>query len=168
MRALTALLTAAWLLLVAASASAQSTVFLVRHAERADAAAGVPAPKGADPDLSSEGRARADSLAALLKDAGITAIFVTEYKRTKQTAAPLAASLRVTPTTVPASDAAGLARALGAASGNVLVVGHSNTLPDAIKALGITAPVTIADAEFDNLFVVVRGATPTLVRLRYR
>ena len=43
-----------------------------------------------DPDLSDAGRARAESLANVLKDAGITAIYATELKRTQQTAAPLA------------------------------------------------------------------------------
>ncbi len=57
---------------------------------------------------------------------------------------------------------------LKASSGSVLVVGHSNTVPDVISALGVTTPVTIDDAEFDNLFIVVTGTSPRLVRLRYK
>jgi hypothetical protein len=51
----------------------------------------------------------------------------------------------------------------------VLVVGHSNTVPDLLKRLGVKTAVSIGDAEYDNLFVVVRAATgePTLIRLRY-
>jgi len=55
-----------------------------------------------------------------------------------------------------------------AATGNVLVVGHSNTLPGVIKALGITEPVSIAEEDYDNLFVVIRGEKPSLLRLHYR
>ena len=55
------------------------------------------------------------------------------------------------------------------AAGNVLVIGHSNTVPDLLKRLGVKQAITIADSEYDNLFVVVRHGTgePTLIRLRY-
>lgn len=148
-------------------ASAQST-FFVRHAERADSVPGKSPSMGSDPDLSDAGRARAASLAAMLKDAGITAIYVTEYKRTQQTAAPLATSLGVTPTVIKADDTAALVSALNANSGNALVVGHSNTIAAAIKALGVPTGVTIGDDEFDNLFIVSAGSPATLVRLHYR
>src|SRR6185437_4091132 len=62
-------------------AAAQDAIFVVRHAERADASADSP--------LSPEGEARAARLAALLKDAGITRIYTTDRKRTIQTGAPL-------------------------------------------------------------------------------
>ena len=74
-------------------AAAQHTVFLVRHAERADTTPGAARRWPTDPDLSDAGRARAESLAAALKDAKITAIYTTEFKRTQQTAAPLAKAL---------------------------------------------------------------------------
>jgi broad specificity phosphatase PhoE len=153
------------LLFFPSAALAQSTVFVVRHAERADA--GMPAAAGADPDLSDAGRGRAESLAEMLKDARIAQIFVTEFKRTRQTAAPLAKRLAIEPAVVPSKDSTGLAERVKAASGNVLVVGHSNTLPEILKALGVEG-VAIGDSEFDNLFVVTRGASPSLVRLRYR
>ena len=147
---------------------AQSTVFLVRHAERADMAAGGPAMMAADPQLSDAGHARAAALAHVLKDAGITAIFVTEYKRTQQTAAPLATALGIEPVTVHAKDTAALIAQVNGTGGSVLVVGHSNTVPDVIKALGITAPVVIDDAEFDRLFIVTSRPSPQLIQLRYR
>ena len=62
-------------------------MFLVRHAERADAGMAAAKMAGRDPDLSDAGKARANALAAMLKDARITAIFTTEYKRTRQTGA---------------------------------------------------------------------------------
>ena len=146
----------------------QGVVFLVRHAERADAGMAAAKVPGADPELSDAGKARAASLAALLKDAKITAIFTTEYKRTRDTAQPLAAATGITAAAVDSKDAAGLIDKVKASPGNVLVVGHSNTLPEVIKALGIGEPVSLADDQFDNLFVVVRGARPALLRLHYR
>jgi broad specificity phosphatase PhoE len=152
------------LLLLPAVALAQPVVFVVRHAERADAGM---AAATKDPDLSEIGRARAQSLAALLKDARVTGIYVSEFKRTRQTAEPLAALNKIEPVVLGEKDLAQLAARLKA-GGNVLIVGHSNTVPAILKALGVTEPVTIGDAEFDNLFVVTGGAAPSLVRLRYR
>jgi broad specificity phosphatase PhoE len=156
------------LLCGAIHAAAQPAVFIVRHAERADTAGGAPATMGADPDLSDAGRARAQSLGDALKDAGITAIFTTEFKRTQQTAAPLARALGLTVVIISSKDAAGLAAKVRARTGNVLVVGHSNTVPDLVKTLGISTPVTIDESVFDNLFIVLRGRKPTLLRLHYR
>jgi phosphohistidine phosphatase SixA len=156
------------LLIGATGAAAQSTIFLVRHAERADGGAQKGMMGGDDPDLSAAGRARAQSLARMLKDAGITAIYTTEYKRTKQTAEPLAKVLGIEPTAIPSKDATSLGQKLKTVTGNVLVVGHSNSVPGIIKDLGVGDSIAIADDEYDNLFVVVRGSTPTLVRLRYR
>jgi len=149
----------------ATTAAAQTTIFLVRHAERADAGGGGMA---SDPALSAAGRARAASLATVLKDTKLTAVFATEFKRTRQTAAPTAKAQQLTVSTVPADKTASLVERLKSASGPVLVVGHSNTLPEIIAALGVTPPVTVADTEFDNLFIVMTGAQPRLVRVRYK
>ncbi len=155
-------------MLLATEVGAQPTVFLVRHAERADTAPGATPTMGADPDLSEAGRARAESLATLLKDAGITAIFVTEFKRTQQTAAPLANALGLTVKIVTSKDTAALVKQVKSSKGNVLVVGHSNSVPDVITGLGVKTPVTIGDNDFDNLFLVNRGTRPSLLRLHYK
>src|SRR5206468_9114794 len=84
-------------LLLAACATAAPVVFIVRHAEKASSG-------GKDPDLSVEGQRRADALARILKDSEITSVFVTEFKRTQETAAPTAKAAGVTATTVPAND----------------------------------------------------------------
>jgi broad specificity phosphatase PhoE len=153
-------LVASLLLFVTISgASAQATIFIVRHAEKADATK--------DPDLSPAGRARAETLAKVLKDANITAIYVTEFKRTHETAAPLAHALGIEVTMVPAATTADLATKLKSASGNVLVVGHGNTIPDLMKALGIAAPLNLTDADYDNLFIVVLEEKPRLLRLHF-
>src|SRR2546430_15325604 len=99
--------------------SAQPVVVIVRHAEKA-------ANGGNDPDLSSAGRARAETLARILKDSGITAIFTSEFKRTQKTAAPTATSTHVTPTMVAAKDTAALVVRLHQVNGNALVVGHGD------------------------------------------
>jgi broad specificity phosphatase PhoE len=162
----------ALLLLSAASAAAQQTVFLVRHAERADAAsagAARMATRDADPPLSAAGRERAARLASMLRSAGITAIFSTEFRRTRETAAPLAGRLKLAPVAVPSGDTAALVERVQQVKGNVLVVGHSNTIPDLLKRLGIKDEIAIPDAEYDNLFIIVRPVTgePTLIRLRF-
>jgi broad specificity phosphatase PhoE len=162
------LVLSAFLLFLAVPAAAQPLVFVVRHAERADSGTGGATTMATDPDLSDAGRARAESLAAALKDAKITAIFVTPYKRTRQTAEPLARALGVQPTEIDAKDMGSLIEKVKAASGNVLVVGHSNTVPDVLSKLGVDDAPKLADADYDNLFVVIRGAKPSLLRLHFR
>jgi broad specificity phosphatase PhoE len=139
-------------------------IFLVRHAERAATSGRVPPDTG----LSAEGKTRADHLGQQLKDAGITAIFITEYKRTQQTAAPLAHSLGIQPEIISAGDLRSLMAKIKNETGNVLVVGHSNTLPQIINALGVHARVVISEGDYDNLFIVVPDRKPELIHLHYR
>src|SRR6266566_3633394 len=141
-------------------ASAQPVVVIVRHAEKA-------ANGGNDPDLSSAGRARAEALARILKDSGITAIFSIEFKRTQETAAPTATSTHVTPTVVAAKDTAALVARLHQLNGNALVVAHGDTIPNIIKALGINSPVNVPDADYSELLIVILGDKPQLFRLHY-
>ncbi len=149
------------LLFVSASiASAEPVIVIVRHAEKA-------ANGGNDPDLSSAGRARADALARILKDAGITAIFTSEFKRTQETAAPTATSTHVAPTVVTAKDTAGLVAKLHQLNGNALVVGHGNTIPNIIRALGIENSINIPGADYSELLIVTLGDKPQLFRLHY-
>ena len=141
-------------------ASAQPVVVIVRHAEKA-------ANGGSDPDLSSAGRARADELARILKDSGITAIFTSEFKRTQETAAPTATATHVTPTVVAAKDTAALVARLHQLNDNALVVGHGDTIPNIIKALGINIPIDIPDPDYSELLIVILGDKPQLFRLHY-
>jgi len=143
-------------------AFAQKLVFVVRHAERADA--GMQAQT--DPPLSVAGEVRAQKLAATLAEAGVKDIFATELKRTQDTAKPLALKTGVAVEQVASKDTALLiARIKSRPNDVVLVVGHSNTLPAILKAL-VGVDVAIADNEYDNLFVVV-PATGTMTRIRY-
>jgi broad specificity phosphatase PhoE len=141
-------------------ASAQPVVVIVRHGEKATNG-------GSDPDLSSAGRARADALARILKDSGITAIFTSEFKRTQETATPIATSISVAPTVVAAKDTARLIAKLHQLNGNALVVAHGDTIPNIIKALGINSPINIPDADYSELLIVTLGDKPQLFRLHY-
>ncbi|MEY2606825.1 MAG: hypothetical protein QOH31_4658 [Verrucomicrobiota bacterium] len=138
----------------------QPTVFIVRHAEKAETA-------GQDPELSQAGHARAEALAKVLKDANITTIYTTEFKRTQETAAPLAKILGITVVSVPAKDTATLTAKLHSTHGNILVVGHGDTIPDLLKALGMSAPINIAPNQYDDLFIVVLDGTPRFIHLHY-
>jgi len=149
-----------------AAAQAQKLVFVVRHAERADT--GMSQMKGpADPPLSARGEARAAKLAEMLRESGVSAIYVTEFRRTRDTAGPLAKKLQLAIHQNPSGDTGALVRKLRGAHANdiVLVVGHSNTVPEIIKALG-GPPVKIAENDYDNLFIVV-PATGTTTTIRF-
>ena len=149
---------------------AQKLVIVVRHAERADggAGAGTGTMTGqTDPPLSAAGTVRAQTLVKTLGDAGITAIYTTEYVRTQDTVKPLAAKLGLTPQTMPARDTAALAAKLKSAHAAdvVLVAGHSNTVPAIIKAFG-GPDVTVADDQYDTIFIVV-PSTGVMTKIRY-
>ena len=148
------------LLLASGRLNATPVVFVVRHAEKL----AVP---GNDPDLSPAGQKRAEALARMLKDAEVTAIFTTQFKRTWETAAPLANATDVAPTTVPANDLSGLTQKLREAKGNVLVVGHGDTIPQLLKMLGIEKPIAIPDNDYGELFVVSMTDKAQLLHLHY-
>ena len=147
-------------LLLVTYANAAPVVFIVRHAEKASSG-------GKDPDLSVEGQKRADALAHILKDSQIASVFVTELKRTQETAAPTASAAHVTPTVIQANDVGALVQKLRALNGNALVVGHGNTIPELLKGLGITTPVNIPEDDYTEIFAVLVGDAPQLLRLHY-
>ena len=154
------------LLLVPALVEAQKLVILVRHAERADG--GGMGPKAQDdPPLSAAGEARAARLATMLADSGVRGIFVTKYRRTQDSGKPLATKLGLTVQAVPGDDVNALLARLKKdyADDVVLVVGHSNTIPTIIKALG--GPVVeIPDSEYDIIFFLAPAAK-AFTRIRY-
>lgn len=131
-------------------------IFVVRHTEReAD---------GEDPPLVAAGEARALALAESLRDAGITRIVTTQWRRTRDTAAPLAKLLRITPEVIPVLD--GKARenveAVAAAvrqykDETVLIVGHI-TVTGVIAALGGPRLPTICESVFSDLFLFAPAA----------
>lgn len=138
---------------------------LVRHAEKAG-----DDPK--DPVLSGAGVARAERLAASLADEPVVAAYATKYRRTQLTAAPTSMSHRLELRTYDASlPAAEFARRLREAhpDGTVLVVGHSNTVPELAGALCACTVEAMGEDEFDRWIEV--GIDPagrvSLVQRRY-
>ena len=131
-------------------------VFFVRHTEREQ--------EGEDPPLTRAGEARAQALAAALRDAGVTAIITTQWKRTRDTAKPLATLLRITPEVVPVYEGKSTENSLAVADAVrrrrdevVLVVGHI-TVTGVIAALGGPRLPTICDNVFSDLFMFAPSA----------
>lgn len=154
-------------LLLPLGAHAQQTVILVRHAELQGTAMAEPR----ELPLSDEGKARAQKLANLLAEAGVAAIYVTDFQRTNQTGQPLSYKIDRPLTVVPKGDPRELVARLRKehAGETVLVVGHTDTLPGLIKALGHPAEIKIDAQDYGNLFIVSPKAdgAPAFVRLRY-
>lgn len=159
------------LLLVAAvrqQPATSTTIVLVRHAEKA-------AEGGSDPVLSPQGVERSRALALALRDAGVSAIVTTELKRTQLTAAPLAADRHLTPEIVRAGGAVpaharAVAQAVRRHAGQVvLVVGHSNTIPAIIGALGGPKLPDLCDSEYGSVFIMTlpTAGEARLIRARY-
>jgi broad specificity phosphatase PhoE len=149
---------------------ATTTMIFVRHAEKAL----IPVD---DPGLSPEGQARAEELARQLVDAdvvaGIDAIYSTDTRRTRETAVPVAEALGLdirTYTNQEDDEPVVDAMVRDNKGKIILVVGHSNTLPTMIAALGASKKVPpIAEMEYDNLYLISIpwfGKTKT-IRLRY-
>jgi broad specificity phosphatase PhoE len=154
-----------------AQAADEPTVVLVtRHAERAQE-------PGPDPALDATGTRRAQALAAALQDAGVSTAIVTQYKRTRLTAAPLAEQQKIPVVERPVTSgqvdayAAALAQEIRAShqGRTVLVVGHSNTVPAIVAALSGKQIGAIPDERYGDVYVVTmpRGSgAPRLLRMR--
>lgn len=123
-------------------------VYLVRHAERAEDGTN-------DPPISEAGQARARLLAEMLKDAGVTHIHSTDYERTRQTGRPLSDASGIEMTSYDPRDLDGFAAHLRATPGRHLVLGHSNTTPALVQALGGSPGEPIDEFEYDRLYIVV-------------
>lgn len=148
--------------------SAPTVVILVRHGEKAAAPAN-------DPVLDSIGTRRAAMLVDVVRDAHVGAVYVTPLARTRLTAEPVARALGVAPIVVGLSGGTAahvrtvadrvLAEQRGRAT---LVVGHSNTVPLIVRALGGSAPEQLDDHEYDNLFIVTIPVSGPVVTVRAR
>lgn len=102
-----------------------------------------------------------------MRDAELTAIYATEFKRTGETAEPAARAAYVEVTVVRAAETDALISCLRQGKGNALIVAHSNTIPAIIKGLGIDRDISIDEKDYDNLFIVLSGPQPQLLRLHY-
>jgi phosphohistidine phosphatase SixA len=146
-----------------------SLVVAVRHAEK-DLTPGTP-----DPGLTEAGQARARALSDALAGAHVGAVVVSPTRRARDTAAPIAERSKVAPHAVPLeggleTHVAALVKAVRAEAGKtVLVVGHSNTVPALLRALGVDAGGDLAENAYGDLFLVTLCETgpPRLVRATF-
>ncbi len=154
--ALLALCVTAW----PVTAVAQEAVFLIRHAEKAD---------GEDPMITEAGRARALRWAGMVADAGIDKVFTSTARRTMETGALIADALGVDTEALDPRDTAGLIDLLSFdhEEDRVLVVGHTETIPDILTYLGATDPVEMPLDDFARMFVVFpNDGEPVVLDLR--
>ncbi|TMP39664.1 SixA phosphatase family protein [Pseudoalteromonas rubra] len=119
-------------------------IVLLRHAEKMT---------GPDPELTEQGHHRAHRLTALLTPYKPTALFSTNYNRTKQTLAPLSDATSLSVTEYDPRKLAGFAEQLKGYTGTLVVAGHSNTTPELVKHLSGQA-VSISEKEFHKVFIV--------------
>jgi phosphohistidine phosphatase SixA len=128
-----------------------SYYYVVRHAEKAATPADNPA-------LTAAGQQRAIALCDTLRTKNVKRIFVSQYLRTQQTAQPTASFLQINPTQYNASQPVDslVAKLRAVAGQNVLVVGHSNTVPGIILKLTGSSISPIPENDFDNFFIIKR------------
>ena len=135
------------------SAQGNKTIVLVRHAEKA---ASTEMDKTGDVDLSAEGRERAERLAQAIKKYKPHEIFSTDYKRTRQTAEPIA-KLRGKEIQIydPQKQADLIPKILASTTDHYLIVGHSNTIPALANLLAKKDIFKqLQDAEYGVIWVI--------------
>jgi broad specificity phosphatase PhoE len=131
----------------------ETTVYLIRHAEKASET-------DPDPDLSARGRARAESLAVQLRDSGVNMIITSHLKRTIQTAAPLAELRHIRPKIIPieSSVETHVRRIVDEIKSHkgatILVVGHNNTVSKILEQIGGGKIGDLCTDEYANLIIV--------------
>ncbi|HEX8142852.1 MAG TPA: phosphoglycerate mutase family protein [Pyrinomonadaceae bacterium] len=140
-----------------ANGTAPTIVIMVRHGDRNTPTRVNP---DTNPHLNTAGKDRALILSGVLSRANVKAVYTSNTFRSKETAEPLATKLRLSPTVIDEVSKVDEALKLkndilsNNAGKTVLVVGHTDTIPELIRQLGGENMPDIDDKEFDNLFVV--------------
>jgi phosphohistidine phosphatase SixA len=133
----------------AAQGKSATATYVMRH---------LHTPAGqADPELTPEGQAAAEALVGWFRGKKLAAIYVSPFKRTQATAAPLAASRGLTVETYDPRDTPALLARVRAEGGPVLVIGHSNTVPEIVAGLGGDRPAPLAHEDFGDVWTVTGG-----------
>jgi broad specificity phosphatase PhoE len=128
---------------------APQTIYVVRHFDT---------PEGVkDARLTPVGEARSRGLVRWFEGKQLKAIYVTPFARTRATAAPLAAAQALKPIDYDWTDAARLVAAVRGQPGDVLIVGHSNTVPEIVERFGGTRPAPLVHADFGDLWIIRDG-----------
>lgn len=141
-----------------------TTFILIRHAEKAD--------NSKDPDLSPDGISRSLKLVTMLKEQKVSAVLSTNFKRTRNTVAPLASERGLTIETYESLKVPQLEELVSKhKGGTVVIVGHSNTIPAIATMLsGDTSFKQFDDADYGNLIVIsvqTIGTNASVLRLRF-
>lgn len=144
-----AFLLALLLILLSGLSEAQTTIYLVRHAEK------ISTKDVKDPDLTQIGQFRALNIAKQLSKVGITDVYSTNYKRTMQTAKPLADHLKVAIKHYDPSKLKEFSQQIKSIQGNILIVGHSNTTPQLTSLISGKEVAPLSEHDFDNLYQVI-------------
>lgn len=141
-------------------ASAQDTrpgIYVMRH---------LNTPAGErDPDLTPEGRRAAAFLPTLFEGVPLRAIYVSDFRRTRQTAAALAAAYDLVPIVYDPADTPGLIARARAGPLPALILGHSNTVPEIVEQLGGSRPAPLAHEDFGDIWLVASDGTATHGRI---
>ncbi len=139
-----------------------ATIYFVRHAEKVTSDL-----KDKDPALTIQGQKRANNLAWLLQHANIEVIYSTDYKRTQQTAAPLAQQRQLAVKSYDPRDLKNWLDALKTTQHNTLVVGHSNTTPQAVSYLTKNPVKSLTEKDYGDVYqVIIEGETVKMTQFK--
>ena len=131
-------------------AIAADTIYVMRHLQKAE---------GADPPLSAEGTANARALVDRLAASNVKAIFATPTLRAMQTGQQLAKKLGIAITSYDPRDPDALVKDVAAVPGAVLIVGHSNTVPDLVERLGGRPAIKMTEQDYGTVYVLHQGSS---------
>ncbi|SIQ73683.1 Broad specificity phosphatase PhoE [Chryseobacterium sp. RU37D] len=145
--------------------SQQTNIYIVRHAEK-----DLSDKTNTNPDLSSVGKNRAEKLALELKKIKFSAAYSTPYNRTQQTLKPITLQNSIEITSYEPRENKKLAEEIlkRYQGKNVIIAGHSNTIPLLLEAFGSNAPFEISEDDYSNIFhVKINKGKTTLKSLKY-
>ncbi len=131
---------------IAVSASEFTEIYLVRHGEKVD--------NSSNSDLTDLGKSRAQTFSALLSNENVTHVFSTDFLRTKNTADPTAKSHNLEIEIYNADRDQEFAEKLIKLSGTILVVGHSNTIPNLVNRLTGENFEDLDESVYDKIYRV--------------
>lgn len=133
--------------------AAAHTIYLVRHAEKE---------KGDEPGLTPQGLVRANALRNRLQGQNVKYLHSSNYRRTLETAAPLARALNMEVQIYDPNDLPGLAKHIQTLPGTHVVIGHSNTTPELAALLSGDGIIPMSDDEYDRIYEISLNAATGL------
>lgn len=141
------------LILGMSNSYAEQKWYLLRHFEKE---------LGDNPKLTEQGHSRARALATYFRYIPLSGVYSTDYRRTQQTAADTATLHKQAVVTYAPSEPEQFIDEISVLS-HVLVVGHSNTIPDLVRALGGEAK-DLTEGDYGRLFIVTRDGDSVMTQ----